>query len=54
MAIRSSTEVNVTPARTVRTLHWQHLLERSVLYFLLLVCVVITGAPFAYMVTGSF
>jgi ABC-type glycerol-3-phosphate transport system permease component len=54
MAIRSSTEVNVTPARPIRTLHLQSLLERGVLYFLLLVCVVITGAPFAYMITGSF
>lgn len=32
----------------------QALFERGLLYAILLICVVLTGAPFVYMITGSF
>lgn len=39
--------------RTTGTIRWQALAERAILYLLLLVCVVLTGAPYLYMITGA-
>ena len=54
MAINASMQEKNMTGRTGRKVHWQSLLERVLLYAVLLICVVLTGAPFVYMITGSF
>lgn len=53
MTIKSSTQIRMTPARTIRKVPWQAWLERGVLYLVLLACVITTGAPYLYMITGA-
>lgn len=47
VAARSNLEARATP-------RWQRHMERGVLYLALIGLVVLVGAPFVYMVTGSF
>lgn len=39
---------------TTRNMQWRRLIVRTLVYAILLLGVTLTGAPFIYMITGSF
>ncbi|MFO7633951.1 MAG: carbohydrate ABC transporter permease [Caldilinea sp.] len=53
--ITSNTAQNTkSQAGSRRRLHWRRTMERAIVYLGLLVFAVLVGAPFVYMITGSF
>lgn len=43
-----------TTVKSARRFAWQRILERALIYLALIVSVALVGAPFVYMITGSF
>lgn len=54
MASATTTQTNNTRAAAKRGVYWPRVIERTLIYLALVVCVVLVGAPFVYMITGSF
>ena len=52
MASVTTTQTNSTAAK--RGIYWPRMIERTLIYLALVACVVLVGAPFVYMITGSF
>jgi arabinosaccharide transport system permease protein len=53
--VTSNTAQNTkSQAGSRRRLHWRRTMERAIVYLGLLVFAVLVGAPFVYMITGSF
>jgi arabinosaccharide transport system permease protein len=49
----TTTQAN-TVAISKRGIYWPKVIERTLIYLVLAACVVLVGAPFVYMITGSF
>jgi arabinosaccharide transport system permease protein len=54
VASATRTQTNSPAAAAKRGVYWPRVIERTLIYLALLVCVVLVGAPFVYMITGSF
>ena len=50
-AATTESTAKAAPGRSIR---WRTVIERAIVYLLLLITAVLVGAPFVYMITGSF
>lgn len=51
---RATTSPTQVAAGARRGVYWPKLIERTLIYVALIGCVILVGAPFVYMITGSF
>lgn len=54
MSASTTTQGSGSLQHRERRIQWQRILERTIIYLGLLICAVLVGAPFVYMITGSF